>query len=208
MEGQRNVLGSNILIQFQYAFPKCMQADLEKTTIKYITTFFVLSYHTLLTSNLSIHTYTQYIHTHTTNTDIHVHILLFCFLRKKTWLIIYYIIDKLWIMLAFSLWPSLLQLETWSESNWFSNFPCLMRLFSQYLQLCWTCFISLPVGDSGQARYSWPILSWFIIWMKDNWIILPYKSNIKSTVLTLNCIKRLKKKLYMQNLLWEIIILL
>lgn len=54
-----------------------------KTTIKYITTFFVLSYHTLLNSNLSIHTYTQYIHTHTTNTDIHVHILLFCFFGKN-----------------------------------------------------------------------------------------------------------------------------
>ena len=54
-----------------------------KTRTKYIATFFVLWYHTLLTSNLSIHTHTQYTHTHTTNTHIHVHILLFSFFREN-----------------------------------------------------------------------------------------------------------------------------
>lgn len=129
---------------------------------------------------------------------------------EKTWLIIYYIIDKLWIILTFSLWPSLLQLETWSEHNWFSNFPLPYASFSHNISnLLNMLYKPSSSWSSGQARYGWPILSWSIIWTKDNWIILPYKSKYKIYGVNLKLHQKIKKKkLYMQNLLWEIIILL
>lgn len=104
---------------------------------------------------------------------------------EKTWLIIYYIIGKFWIIfwfqLTFSLWPSLLQLDTWIKHNWFSNFPLSYASFSHNISnLLNMLYEPSSSWSSGQARSGWPILSWSITWMKDNWIILPYKSNYKS----------------------------
>ena len=123
-------------------------------------------------------------HTHTTNTHIHVHILLFSFFRENLTNNILHnrqILNHILISTYIPLWPSLLQLDTWIKHNWFSNFPLSYASFSHNISnLLNMLYEPSSSWSSGQARSGWPILSWSITWMKDNGIILPYKSNYKS----------------------------